>query len=643
MVRPKLAPILIVLLLLGPTLLACGPTPTTVEPTLATRPTYRPPEPTIYIQPKTLVVCIGKEPTSLYPYATSEIASAHIWAAIYDGPIDTIDYAYQAVALEKIPSLNDGDATIQPVSVGIGSRVVNDAGEPIDLTEAITKPVMLRPAGCVSSDCAVPWLPISGTLQMDQMAVTFKFKTGLTWADGTPVRAEDSVYAWKLAADPATPNSDRSLYERSASYIARDDYTIIWTGLPGYRDSAYMTNIVPPLPKHQLDKYTAQELVTAEESARLPLGYGPFTTAEWVAGDHITLVKNPYYFRNSESLPRVDQIIVRFIGEDANSSIAAALAGECDILTQDTGLDNQTALLLDLAEKEVLFPVFSPTTLFEHLDWCIDPAESYNRPDFFADLRMREAIAMCIDRQQVVDELLYGQSIAPSSYIPPIHPLYDSTVQVREYDPAAARLLLQEMGWEDINNDGIRECRSCDTPGAKQGVTRLSFRWASTATALSFSYMRIFQENLRGCGIEVVLENVPPRDLFAPGPEGELRGRRCDLISFPWLSGVEPPCRLYLSSEIPTQENGWTGQNFIGFSDPEFDAACQAATQSLPGTAEYVRFHQEAQRIFAQKLPSLPLFLRTKVAAYRPGVKNLILDSTAPSEMWNAENLDLRP
>ncbi len=643
MVRPKLTLILAILLLLGPMLLACGPTPTPLEPTPSVRPTFRPPEPTIYVRPKTLVVCTGKEPTSLYPYATSEVASAHIWAAIYDGPIETINYAYQSVALEKIPSLNDGDATIQPVTVQVGSRVVNDAGEPIELTETITRPVLLRPAGCVSSACAVPWLPISGTLQMDQLAVTFKFKAGLTWADGTPVKASDSVYAWKLAADPATPNSDRFLYERTASYIARDDYTIIWTGLPGYRDSAYMTNIVSPLPEHQLGKYTALELVTAEESARLPMGYGPFTTAEWVAGDHITLVENPHYFRSSESLPHIDKIIFRFIGEDANAGIAAALAGECDILTQDTGLESQAALLLDLAEKGVLFPVFAPTTLYEHLDWCIEPAESYNRPDFFSDPRMREAVARCINRQQVVDELLYGQSIAPSSYIPPIHPLYDSTIAVREYDPAAAQQLLQEMGWEDIDNDGIRECRGCQTPGAKQGVTRLSFRWASTATSLSFSYMRIFQENLRGCGIEVVLENISPRDLFAPGPEGELRGRRCDLISFPWLSGVEPPCRLYLSSEIPTPENGWTGQNFGGFSDPEFDAACQAAIQALPGTAEYVRFHQEAQRIFAQKLPSLPLFLRIKVAAYRPGIRNLILDPTAPSEMWNAENLDRQP
>jgi len=590
---------------------------------------------------KTLVVCQGQEPSSLYLYATREMAAAHVLAAIYDGPIDTVNYAYQPVALERLPSLAAGDAVIRQVEVGVGDIVVNEAGDPVELSDTSGQAVLLRPAGCAASACAVPWLPISGTLTMDQMVVTFTLAAGLTWADGTPVKASDSVYGWTLNADPATPNGSRYLYERSLSYEAADERTVVWTGLPGYRDRSYMVNFNDPLPEHILGQHTAQELPAVPDAFRTPLGYGPFTVQEWVAGDHITVVRNPYYFRAGEGLPRVDTIVYRFIGEDANPAIAAALAGDCDILTQDTGLESQAPLLRELASAGVLVATFVTGTQFEHLDWCIQPADSYTRPDFFGDERMRQAMAACMDRQQVVDDLFYGESLVPAVYIPPQHPLYDPTVQVHEYDPERGQQLLEEMGWRDIDGDGIRECDTCATPGAERGATKLQFRWSSSISALRVAYVEMLRADLRACGFDIVVESLPSSEWFAPGPDGPLGGRRYDVGSFAWLSAVEPPCSLYMTSQIPSAANGWAGQNYVGFSDAEFDAACSQALQALPGTDEYVRYHQEAQRIFAAKLPSLPLYLRLKIAAARPQVRNLALDPTASSEMWDAEHLDI--
>jgi peptide/nickel transport system substrate-binding protein len=647
MVRDKAFCLLSVLLLVSLTLSACGSqqtpageTPTVAESTPGTT-TIATPAETPPAVPKTLVVCQGQEPSSLYLYATRELAAAHILAAIYDGPIDTVSYSYQAVALEKLPSLADGDAVIRQVQVGIGDWVVDDRGDPVPLTDALTQAVLLRPAGCASSECAVSWLPVSGTLTMDQMVVTFTLKAGLTWADGTPDKASDSVYGWTLNADPDTPNGSRYLYERSASYVAPDDRTVVWTGLPGYRDRSYMTNLNDLLPEHILGQYTAQELPAIPEASRTPLGYGPFTVEEWVPGDHITVVRNPYYFRAREGLPYLDTIVYRFIGEDANPAIAAALAGECDILTQDIGLESQAPLLHDLEATGVLVAVFVTGTQFEHLDWCIRPTATYERPDFFSDQRMREAMAACMDRQRIVDDLLYGESTVPNVYIPSEHPLYASDVKVHAYDPAYGQQLLDEMGWRDIDEDGIRECDTCTTPGAEQGVTDLQFKWTSSVSPLRIAYVQSLQEDLRACGFDVILETLPSSEWFAPGPDGPLGGLHYDVGSFTWLSAVEPPCSLYMTSQIPSEENGWAGQNYVGFSDPAFDEACSRALESLPGTAEYVRYHQEAQRIFAEELPSLPLYLRLKIAAHRPEVQNFALDSTAGSEMWNAENLDI--
>jgi peptide/nickel transport system substrate-binding protein len=83
------------------------------------------------------------------------------------------------------------------------------------------------------------------------------------------------------------------------------------------------------------------------------------------------------------------------------------------------------------------------------------------------------------------------------------------------------------------------------------------------------------------------------------------------------------------------------GTNVSGYSSPDFDAACSAARQSLPDETAYLEAYAQAQSLFAQDLPVLPLYWRIKVAAARPNVCGFSLDSTASSGMWNIESLDI--
>ena len=92
---------------------------------------------------------------------------------------------------------------------------------------------------------------------------------------------------------------------------------------------------------------------------------------------------------------------------------------------------------------------------------------------------------------------------------------------------------------------------------------------------------------------------------------------------------------------IPTAENNWGGQNYPGFNNAEYDAACNRALTALPDTEDYIEGHKEAQRIFSEQLPVVPLFLRIKLAATRPEVLGFVMDPTENSEMWNVETLDL--
>ena len=99
-----------------------------------------------------------------------------------------------------------------------------------------------------------------------------------------------------------------------------------WTGVPGYISGTYFLNHAGFLPQHAYGKLTPAEMLTDPQVNRHPLSYGPFKFDEWVPGDHITLVKNPTYWRAAEGLPRLDEIVIRFI-PDSNRVIAELAAG----------------------------------------------------------------------------------------------------------------------------------------------------------------------------------------------------------------------------------------------------------------------------------------------------------------------------
>ncbi len=597
-----------------------------------------PPEPE---GPRTLVICQGQEPETLYIYGGNMLAMSAVQEAVYDGPFDARSFDYQAVIMEKLPSLADGDAIIQSVTVTAGDTVMTDDGSPATLEEGM----MIRESECSAADCAVPYE--GGDVEMDQMVVTFKLYPGLMWSDGTPLTAADSVYSFNVSSDPDTPSTKYTL-DRTAAYEALDDVTIQWTGLPGYKDSQYFTNIWSPLPQHQLDQYTPAELIEAEETARAPLGWGPYVIEEWTVGDNIRMTKNDNYFRADEGLPKFDFVVYRMVGENSNANIAKILSGECDIVDQTSHLDDQSELLLELQAAGQVNATFVTGTVWEHADLGITPVtyddgwQDGDRPDFFGDVRVRRAIAHCFDRQAVVDTVMFGQSVVLDTYLPPQHPLFNANVTSYAYDVEAGSALLEEAGWV-LGEDGVRVFEG-DNERIPAG-TRLSFNYWTTSATQRQQATQLLAQTAAECGIEIALEYWSPGEYFADGPDGPVFGRRFDIGQFAWLTGVEPPCDLYLTASIPGEDlevfpAGWGGSNDAGYSSPEFDAACNAALQSLPGEASYDENHLLAQEIFATDLPVVPLYLRLKLAATRPDMCGFVMDPTANSEMWNIESFD---
>jgi peptide/nickel transport system substrate-binding protein len=585
------------------------------------------PEPEV-VEPKDLVVCMAQEPETLYIWGGSMLAASAVQHAFYENLITTLSYDYQAQGIEKIPSLADGDAVIESVEAAAGTMVVDASGNVAELAEGVS---------VVNSDGET--VAFDGTpVMMDQMTVRFTLKP-MVWSDGTPVTADDSVFSFELVLHPDTPSSKFGV-ERTASYEALSDLEVQWVGVPGWRDSTYFTNVWAPLPRHQLEGFSPAELLEAEEITRTPLANGAFVITEWVAGDHISLVPNEHYYRASEGLPYLDSVTYKFI-PDTNQLIAQLLSGQCDIGTQDGMGADQSPFLIEAENNGLLVPYFQTGTTYEHIDFGINPVDDYaaTRPDWFEDVRVRQAMTMCTDRQGMVDNILYGRSEVIQTYIPSVHPLYAEDSISWPFDPDAGNALLDEVGYLDSDGDGIREDAATGTPfNVTLGTT--------AGNEMRQQLTQIFKENMAACGINVELYYLPAGEWFAEGPDGPLFGRKFDLGEFAWLTGVQPACNLYITSEVPgvPAEDGtvsWAGQNDTGWSNAEYDTVCQQALGSLPGEAAYEEAHKQAQVIFSENVPVIPLFLRLKIAAARPEVVNFGVDPTQNSEMWNIFEIDL--
>lgn len=583
------------------------------------------PEPTITptpIPPKDLVVCMGQEPADLYLYGDNSINSTSVRHALYEPLFTSLGYDYQPLALEKIPSLADGDAQLEPADVVEGDVVVNAAGAlgPLSM-------------GMEVIDAAGQRVVFEGQpLQMPRLVVDFTFKP-LLWSDGTPVTAEDSLFSFRVAGDRHTPHIDDQV-RFTAKYEATGERSVRWTGMPGYLDPTYMTHVWPPLPEHQLGEYSAAELATLEETTRAPLSYGAFVVEDWTPGESIRLAPNPNYYRAEEGLPYLTSLTIRFLTQ-VETELPDGYE-DCHVLTSDLiGFDSVPAVEEAVAAGD----------LVEHnagagvIDQIIFGIDSTTRSDtWFQDARVRQAITQCVDRQTIAEDLYYGRVQVMDTFVPVDHALRPDDLPQWVHDPAAGNALLDEVGYLDNNGDGVREDVASTAP-----FTITLGTYADSALRQQINEM--VREDLSDCGIEVTTFTQGPGIWFAPGPSGTVFGRKFDLAAFAWLTHIQPDCGQYLTANIPGSidlgYNGWEGINVSGYSSEAFDAACGEALSLLPGQPGYVEAHQEAMRIFAQDLPALPLFEHVRLAATKPDVLNFRMDSTQSSELWNIFELDL--
>ena len=578
----------------------------------------------------TLVIGQQQEPDTLYTYGGSMLAGTHILNSIYDGPIEGLNYDYQAVTIKDLPKLENGGAEMAMVSVEAGDQYVDaETQEVVTATETVT--------------------------ELPQLTVTFELVDGLTWQDGTPVTAGDSVFSRELSCHPDTPSSKYTC-DRTTSYEAAGDSTVVWTGLPGFTDQTYFTNFYTPLPQHQpgadgtlMSDMEPTAILEDENLTRKPYSFGPFMVEEWVTGESITLVKNENYWRAGEGLPFLDKVVHQFI-PDTNALLAALRSGEIDVGTQG-GLNLDQYDELVTAEEDGEMNVYYVVgTVWEHIDFDLNPVD--DRAAFGACKEVRQAVAYGTDRQSMVDQIMKGQTKVQNTYVPDSHWAYPADgagLSIYDYNPDMAGELLDGLGFVDADGDGIREAQediTCTITTDVDGSTKDQVIPAGTPLELTLNTtsgneMRqqstlLFQSNMNEIGVGINLEYLEAGTYFSDGPDGPLFGRRFDLGQFAWLTGVQPPVGLYWCTEVPSEENAWAGQNETGWCNPDYDKISKQADNTLE-RAEALPLYQQAQEMFTENLPVMPLFARVKVMGTSPDVVNFAPNPTVNSETWNIE------
>ncbi len=445
----------------------------------------------------------------------------------------------------------------------------------------------------------------NGGVSPDGLTITYKLKKGIKWSDGKPFTAADVKFTWEALVNPKNLVKSRSGYELIESVDTPDDYTAVVKYKEFY--APYLTRFSPVLPKHILGDLPD---INDAPYNRMPVGTGPFMVTEWVGGDHITMVKNPNY-RDADKV-KIDQIFFKII-PSREVGIAQLQAGDID------GVWDLIEAQIPMMEQnpEVSLCISNSLTSERLILNHSTPLPPHNGdPDYphpiLADLNVRLAIDYAIDKQEIVDKLLYGKAEVGTSEIPSGWAA-NLDIKPRPYDPKKAMQLLDEAGWK-VGADGIRE---------KNG-TRMRLKiTTTTGNKLRELVQQVLVDQLKKVGIEFYIENVPSSVLFGSwANDADRKKGRYDILMYTTGPGIDPHQQFegyFHSKNIPTEANGGSGYNYTRHRDAELDKYLDMAGSSA-SMAKRAEAYRKAQARVFEIVPHIYLYQRLTVHAFRNNV-----------------------
>lgn len=437
------------------------------------------------------------------------------------------------------------------------------------------------------------------------------------WPDGTPLTADDFVFTHKLIMDPNQEVVDRSTDEKieKMESAGDDKRTLIVTWKEPY---AYFHNYRAhdAVPKHLVEPLynQAPEQLKKSRFGQAPALAGAYTIREWVPGSHIIAEKNPQ--AKGFLSGNFDEIVWRVI-PDTNTLESNLVSGTVDAISP-TGISLDQAMQFEKRHKDGFDFYYTEGLVWEHVDFNLDN-------EILKDKRVRQALAYGSDREGIAQSLFFGRQPLAHGTEPPKSPYYNDAIKKYAFDPAKAKQLLDEAGWILPAGKTIREKN-----GAPFKLTIMTTSGNKTRERVE----QLLQSQWRDIGVDIQIKNEPAKVFF-----GEtMRKRKYDgLAMYAWLKDpLKVSDTLWRCDYIPSAKNNFQGQNQPGWCNKKADELLRLASRELD-EQKRIKIGKDFEELFAEELPSLPLYFRVEVSVTKKGLKNWKPTGMLQPVSWNAQ------
>jgi peptide/nickel transport system substrate-binding protein len=466
----------------------------------------------------------------------------------------------------------------------------------------------------------------NGGLSADGKTITYKLKEGLLWSDGKSLTCEDVKFTWQAVMAPGTGVSSTTGYSSIASVDCPDPLTVVVKYKEFY--TPFLTRFDAILPKSAGDATNMKNWAYNQK----PIGSGPFKIDEYVSDDHVTLSRNDNYRDAKAGKPYLDKIVMRIV-PSLDVAMQLLASGEVDILW-NPGTASIPQLQKMSGVKYTDPPRMGGERIYLNMAENKDGSDPTKPHLILGDVRVRQAIGLGINKQRIVDQLLFGKVPVGTSELN-TGPFQCDT-KGYPFDAEKAKKLLDEAGWVP-GSDGMRVAK-----GAKYAPdgTRLRLKYSTTTgDKLREDAQLLVLQDLRSIGVETYIENLPSTvmlgtwDAAAPRKRGNF-----DLAQWSSNASVDPHSQmegLWASWQIPTPQNTG-GTNYSRFSDPKADEALKQAAGEVDVAKRRVLYCQLTQMAYDQA-NTIYLYGTTRTHAFRDRVQGWVANSWYVMT-WNGQD-----
>ena len=445
----------------------------------------------------------------------------------------------------------------------------------------------------------------------DGMLDKVVLRDDLVWSDGRPITAHDIAFTFQVIMDPRVPvPAVRSGTDQLRWVHAYDDHTVVF-----FHKEALATNVwninFPVLPKHVYERTweadpTLKDSTIHVQLEQSPVSGGPYEIVERKRGQQIVLKRRSSWTTVRGKQVREDPFFreIRFrIIEDPNTSLLALKAGEIDEMmllpeqwtTQTTGDD-----FYERSTK-----VTAPEWVSFHFGWNIDTP-------FFADRRVRRAMSYAFEHDRMLEELCYGLytpaagNFHETSWMAPKKKLVPA-----KQDLDKAEALLDEAGWVDHDNDGVRDKE------VNGRLVPFEFSILVNQQPLRVAICTLLQQNLEQVGVRL---NVRPMESTVL--QQLTQERKFEAYFGGWGAGTDPD----------TSENIWAtgaGRNFTSYSNPEVDRLFAEGRRELDREKRAEKYAR-IQEILYEDQPYTWLYWRNSFYGFSKDLRGYVFSSRGP-------------